>query len=87
MRHSPKKKNSGWILLAWILNGLGVLALLVILIFYISQNTVHAAVVPVASSLSPRPTRTPAPTSFYLPTITPNPQATEIEDYSTPTDD
>jgi protein MpaA len=85
MRPPPKKKNSGLILLAWGLNGLGVLALLVILIFYLSQNSVLAAVDPVISSQAPRPTRTPAPTSFYLPTVTPNPQATEIEDYSTPT--
>jgi protein MpaA len=67
------------------LNGLGVLALLVILIFYLSRNSVQAAVDPVVSPQPPRPTRTPAPTSFYLPTVTPNPQATEIEDYSTPT--
>jgi murein peptide amidase A len=85
MPSSPNKKNSGLVLLVWVLNGLGILALLVILIFYLSQNTAHAAVVPVASTMPPRPTRTPAPTSFYLPTVTPNPQATEIEDYSTPT--
>jgi protein MpaA len=85
MPPSPKKKNSGWALLAWVLNGLGVLALLVILIFYLSQNSALAAVDPVVGSQVPRPTRTPAPTAYYLPTVTPNPQATEIEDYSSPT--
>jgi predicted deacylase len=85
MHPAPKKKNSGWVLLAWGLNGLGVLALLVILIFYLTQNSAQAAVAPVDGSQVPRPTRTPAPTSFYLPTVTPNPQATEIEDYSSPT--
>ena len=34
---------------------------------------------------TPRPTSTAAPTSFYLPTVTPNPLATPIEDFSTPT--
>ena len=86
MKRQPlRKKDSGWVLLAWGLNGLGVLALLGILIFYLFQNSAHAAVEPSVSSLVPRPTLTPAPTSFYLPTVTPNPRATEIEDYSTPT--
>ena len=79
------KKNSGWVLLAWGLNGLGILALLAVLIFYLSGNSAHAAVDTFASPGVPRPTLTPAPTSFYLPTVTANPQATEIEDYSTPT--
>ena len=79
------KKDTGWILLAWSLNGLGVLALLGVLIFYLSQDPARAAVGPAATPQAPRPTLTPAPTSFYLPTVTPNPQATEIEDYSTPT--
>jgi protein MpaA len=85
MGSPSRKKDTGWILLAWSLNGLGVLALLGILIFYLTQNSAQASVEPVASSQAPRPTLTPAPTSFYLPTVTPNPQATEIEDYSTPT--
>jgi murein peptide amidase A len=85
MRPASNKKNSGWVLLAWGLNGFGILALLVILIFYLSNNSAHAAVGTPATSPAARPTRTPVPTSFYLPTITPNPRATEIEDYSTPT--
>ena len=85
MRPSKDNKGSIWVLLAWGLNGLGILALLVILVFYLSGNSVQAALDPPVSTLPPRPTRTPAPTSFYLPTVTPNPQATEIEDYSTPT--
>ena len=80
-----RKKDSGWILFAWGLNGLGVLALLGVLILYLSQNSALAAVESFATPRTPRPTLTPVPTSFYLPTVTPNPRATEIEDYSTPT--
>jgi len=85
MGPSSGKKDSGWILLAWGLNGLGILALSGILIFYLSQRSVTNAVEPIGNTQTPRPTRTPAPKSYYLPTVTPNPQATEIEDYSTPT--
>ena len=84
MGPSSGKKDSGWILLAWGLNGLGILALSGILIFYLSQRSVTNAVEPIGNTQTPRPTRTPAPKSYYLPTVTPNPQATEIEDYSTP---
>jgi protein MpaA len=80
-----RKKDSGWILLAWGLNGLGILALSGILVFYLSRNTADAGGVSVTSSRTPRPTNTLVPTSYYLPTVTPNPHATEIEDYSTPT--
>ena len=79
------KKDSGWILLAWGLNGLGILALAGILVFYLTQRSANAAVESVTGTPAPRPTRTAVPTSYYLPTVTPNPQATEIEDYSTPT--
>jgi murein peptide amidase A len=79
------KKDSGWILLAWGLNGLGILALAGIFIFYLTQRSANAAVESVAGTQTPRPTRTAVPTSYFLPTVTPNPQATEIEDYSTPT--
>jgi len=79
------KKDSGWIFLAWGLNGLGILAFAGILIFYVTQRSANAAVESVAGTQAPRPTRTAVPTSYYLPTVTPNPQATEIEDYSTPT--
>ena len=85
MGSSSGKKDSGWILLAWGLNGLGILALAGILIFYLTQRSANAAVEAVAGTPAPRPTRTGVPTSYYLPSVTPNPQATEIEDYSTPT--
>jgi len=72
--------------LIWGLNLLGILGLTVVLAVYFSRQPVQAAPAEfVYSGRTPRPTNTPAPTSFYLPTVTPNPLATAIEDYATPT--
>jgi hypothetical protein len=85
----PRRKDSGLAAVAWVLNGLAVGALLVILVIYFTRQQAEAAPVapgtPILSKGAPRPTFTPAPTSFYLPTITPNPLATAVEDFSTPT--
>jgi murein peptide amidase A len=70
----------------WLLNGSAVLLLLAILFVYFTREPARASSSPfVYLGGTPRPTTTAAPTSFYLPTVTPNPQATPIEDYSTPT--
>ncbi len=81
-----RMKNKNWVILAWGLNAGGVLLLLAVLTIYFVRQPAEAAPAPseLAQSL-PRPTRTPVPTSYYLPTVTPNPLATPIEDYSTPT--
>lgn len=72
--------------IAWLLNGGAVLLLLGILVAYFSRPPAEASSAPFTyRGGTPRPTATPVPTSFYLPTITPNPLATPIEDYSTPT--
>lgn len=72
--------------LAWTLNGLAILTLLIIAAIYFSRQPVEAAAIaPLLVKGTPRPTFTPAPTSYYLPSVTPNPQATVVEDYSTPT--
>lgn len=72
--------------LAWALNGLAIFALLVIAaIYYDRQPTEASAIAPLLLKGTPRPTYTPAPTSFYLPSVTPNPISTVVEDYSTPT--
>ncbi len=84
MRRSGPRKHATWVILALALNAIGVLALLAVLIVYFSRQPAQAAAPPTISHYV-RPTLTPAPTSFYLPTVTPNPRATEIEDYSTPT--
>lgn len=70
----------------WIVNALGVLTLLGIFIVYMSRQPVAAAASPfVYLGGTPRPTLTPAPTAYYLATITANPNSTPVEDYATPT--
>lgn len=81
---SPRRKDRVWVILAWGLNGIGLIALLIIFLTYSSRLPAQAAPGAVLN-ISPRPTLTPAPTRYYLPTVTPNAQATLIEDYSTPT--
>jgi protein MpaA len=86
MPQPRRRKDSGLVAVAWALNGLAVGALLVILAIYFARQQDEAApVAPLLAKAGPRPTLTPAPTSFYLPTITPNPHATAVEDYATPT--
>jgi protein MpaA len=83
---SSRRKNKTWVILAWSLNVGGALLLLAVLTVYIVRQPAEAAPAPLLLAQSlPRPTRTPVPTSFYLSTVTPNPLATPIEDYSTPT--
>ena len=71
--------------LAVALNVLGGLALITILGIYFSRRPVEAAPLPLLAKGTPRPTLTPPPTSFYLPTVTPNPLGNIVEDFSTPT--
>lgn len=87
MRQPRRKKSSIWVILAWGLNGIGLFALLVVLILYLSRQSAQAATDSLNDppGTTPRPTLTLAPTSFYLPSVTPNPLSTPIEDYSTPT--
>ena len=69
----PHHKSSRWIILAWSLNGLGLIVLLFVLALYWTRPPSRAAAAPfVDSQGTPYPTLTPAPTIYYLPTITPN---------------
>ena len=80
------RKDAGLAAVAWTINGVAVGALLIIGGIYLSRQPAEAAPIsPLLSKGTPRPTGTPAPTSFFLSTVTPNPLATEVEDYATPT--
>ena len=79
-------RGSTWSSLAWALNGIGLILLLAVLASYLTREPASASSSPfVYLGRTPRPTATPAPTSYDLPTVTPNPLATPIPDYSTPT--
>ena len=78
----PKRQSaSRLVALIWGINILGLFAVLAVVIFYISQQPVQAAVVPASSTELPHtnPIFTSPPTPYYLPTITRNPLATPIE--------
>jgi predicted deacylase len=77
MRPARRRKDTGWVVLAWSLNIIGCIALVTILLLYLNQQPVQAATFtnPLGT---PYPTLTPAPTYFYLPTITPNPRSTQL---------
>lgn len=81
MRAVRRKKNMGWVILAWSLNGIGCIALVIILVLYLNQQPARAASF-VDAQGTPYPTITLAPTSFYLPTITPNPRSTQYVEYT-----
>ncbi len=85
MRAPQRKNNSGLVILAWGLNIAGLLALSIVFAFYLARQPAEAASNPTQEIFAPRPTYTAAPTIYYLPTVTPNPYATEIEDFNTPT--
>lgn len=76
----PKKnKDSIWVLFAWGLNILGVLALLIMVVtyFYLQNNFAAPEVRPIYTITVP-PTFTQDPNTIWLPTITPNPHSTMI---------
>ena len=78
----PKRQPaSSLVALIWGINIIGLLIVLAVVVFYVSQQPVQAALVPPASteSLRANPIFTSPPTPYYLPTITRNPLATPIE--------
>ncbi len=95
------KKHRRLAAIAWAINGLAILVLLAVAALYFSRPPGEAVAigprlilptrkptrtaVPLLIKGTPRPTYTPAPTSYYLPSVTPNAAATLVEDYSTPT--
>ncbi len=83
---APRRSRPRWFPMILGFNALGIIGLTVVFLVYFSRQPAEAQPPEFAYiGRTPRPTRTPVPTSFYLPTVTPNPLATAIEDYSTPT--
>src|SRR5512142_3051887 len=86
MTGPQRRRDNGLAAVALALNGLALGAFVIIGAIYFTRQPAKAApVFPLLAKGTPRPTLTPAPTSYYLPTITPNPRATMVEDYATPT--
>ncbi len=82
-----KAKSHTWVYVIWGLNGVAVLCLLVIGLFYSNNLKASAANAPTETA-RPAPivaTRQIPPTSYFLPTLTPNPFYTPpVFDTSTP---
>jgi hypothetical protein len=88
MAPARRRANRGWWALVGVLNAAGVAGLLIVSLLYWSSRpsggAVAGAPLPAPLVLA-HPSATPAPTRYYLPSVTPNPFATLVEDYSTPT--
>ena len=70
-----RKSSHGWIYLVWGVNGLILLVVVVVAVLYTSSLQASAADEPEAATL-PTATREIPPTSYFLPTLTPNPRST-----------
>ncbi len=69
-----RQKSHGWVVIIWVINGLALLSLLVLLAFYFSRAEMGvSAAVDMTSTPRPAQTRQIPPTSYFLPTLTPNP--------------
>jgi murein peptide amidase A len=70
----PRKKSNGWVVLLWSINGFVLISLLGFVIVYFSRANLRASAA-VDRTRTPRPveTRKIPPTSYFLPTLTPNP--------------
>src|SRR5512138_541678 len=82
----PRRKQSStlWIYLIWGINGAVIICLLVAAAFYKTSLQASAADAPTAT-VRPGETRELPPTSYYLPTLTPNPYYTPpVFETSTP---
>lgn len=76
----PRRRASQIVALIWGINILGLLIILGVVLFRVSQRPVQAAVIqPLAETPRVDPIYTAPPTLYYLPTITRNPLATPIE--------
>lgn len=78
------KKNHSWVYLIWGINGLALISLFGFSIFY-GTNQRASAAIEVNETARPVETRRIPPTSYFLPTLTPNPLYTPpVFETSTP---
>lgn len=70
-----RKRTHAWVYLIWGVNGFAILGLLAGAGFYISNNPASAAN-GIEETRQTTPTSLAAPTSYFLPTLTPNPRYT-----------
>ena len=80
-----RKSSHSWVYVIWGVNGLVLMAILVVAVLYTSSLRASAAEEPPIPSLLPTATRKIPPTSYFLPTLTPNPRYTPpVFETSTP---
>ncbi len=75
---SPRRRDSGWVTLAWLLNLAGLAGIVLVLFLYWALQPVNAAQPSKQAATIFNPTSSPFPTLYYLPTVTPNPRSTMI---------
>ena len=68
-----KKQSLTWVYAIWGINGIVVLCLLGAGVFYFNEQGASAANAVFNETSTPGATRQGAPTSYFLPTLTPNP--------------
>jgi hypothetical protein len=79
-----KKQSLGWVYVIWGINGIGILCLLATGLFYFNKQGAYAENAAFATPTSGT-IRQGAPTSYFLPTLTPNPLYTPpVFETSTP---
>lgn len=80
-----RKSSHSWVYVIWGVNGLVLMAILVVAVLYTTSLRASAAEEPPIPSLLPTATRKIPPTSYFLPTLTPNPRYTPpVFETSTP---
>ena len=70
-----RKSSKTWVYIIWGLNGMVLLVVVVVAVLYSTSLRASAADEPVSAAL-PTATRQIPPTSYFLPTLTPNPRST-----------
>lgn len=68
-----KKQSLAWVYVIWGINGVGVLCLLAAGLFYFNKQGASAANAILGETATPGSVQQGAPTSYFLPTLTPNP--------------